>query len=66
MRADFLYSTKRFFVIILFVFSAQITFAQPGDPGGGDPTVPITGIEVLLGMGGAWGLKKVLEKRKSK
>jgi len=66
MRADFLYSTKRFFVVILFVFSAHLTHAQPGDPGGGDPDVPITGIEVLLGMGGAWGLKKVLEKRKYK
>ena len=65
MRVDFLHSTKRFFVIILFVFSAQITFAQPGDPGGGDPDVPITGIEILLGIGGALGVKRALNKKKS-
>ena len=40
--------------------------AQPGDPGGGvDPDVPITGIEILLGIGGALGVKRALNKKKS-
>jgi hypothetical protein len=37
--------------------------AQPGDPGG-DPDVPISGIEILLGMGGAYGAKKLIQKKK--
>ncbi len=39
--------------------------AQPGDPGG-DPDVPITGIEILIGAGGALGLKKAWDNRKKK
>jgi hypothetical protein len=46
--------------------SACVLYAQVGDPGGGeDPDeVPITGIEILIGAGGALGLKKLLNKRK--
>jgi hypothetical protein len=43
--------------------SACVLYAQP-DPGG-DPDVPITGIEILIGAGGALGLKKLLGKRKN-
>lgn len=51
------------FLLTLNFFSV---FAQPGgDPGGGgNPSVPITGIEVLLGIGGALGVKKLVAKRK--
>ncbi|NOS55450.1 MAG: hypothetical protein HOP37_04240 [Cyclobacteriaceae bacterium] len=47
----------------LFCVSAVVVYAQPGDPGG-DPDVPITGIEILIGAGGALGIKKMLKKRK--
>lgn len=57
---------KRFLVALTVItvcfFEAN---AQPGDPGG-DPDVPITGIEILIGAGGALGLKKALENRKKK
>lgn len=38
--------------------------AQPGDPGG-DPDVPISGIEVLIGAGALLGAKKIYTRRKS-
>lgn len=44
-------------------------FAQPdlpGDPADGDPDVPITGIEILVGLGGAFGAKKYFDLRKKK
>lgn len=48
------------FLVCVVALAAQ---AQPGDPGG-DPDVPITGIEILIGAGGALGIKKMLKKRK--
>lgn len=33
--------------------------SQPGDPGGGDPDVPISGIEWLLLGGGILGARKI-------
>jgi hypothetical protein len=55
-----------FFVALVFtVCSFSTVFAQPGDPGT-DPDVPITGIEVLIGAGGAFGIKKLMEKRNKK
>ena len=53
-----------FAIIILSVASITVGNAQPVDPGG-DPDVPITGIEILIGAGGALGLKKLLGKRKN-
>jgi hypothetical protein len=38
--------------------------AQPGDPP--PPDVPITGIEILIGLGGLLGVKKIREVRKRK
>ena len=54
-------------ILFIFFVLALSTIAQPpGDPGGGtDPDVPITGIEVLLGVGGALGAKKLMKRRKS-
>ena len=50
-------------LILSFIFISMITtivlMAQPGDPGG-NPDVPITGIEILLGLGGALGVKRLL------
>lgn len=62
------------FMLTLFCIVSQ---AQPGSGGGGGPgggggggagggtPVPITGIELLIGAGGAYGLKKMLQKRKN-
>lgn len=36
-----------------------VTFAQPGNPDT-DPDVPITGIEILLAIGGILGIRKVI------
>ncbi len=49
------------FVILLFV--ACPIFAQPGNPGG-DPDVPITGIEYLIALGGAYGIRKLVKSNK--
>jgi hypothetical protein len=49
---------------ILGVISG-VANAQPGDPGGGgNPTVPITGIEYLLAGGAAMGIRNFLQRRK--
>ncbi|HRI33955.1 MAG TPA: hypothetical protein PLD02_09375 [Saprospiraceae bacterium] len=51
--------------LVSFLVLAQPT--PPGDPGGGgNPSVPITGIEFLVGGGLIFGFKKVLSKIKSK
>lgn len=51
----------------LSLLTILITNAQPGDPGG-DPDVPISGIEILLAVGGFFGIKKLLSgsKKESK
>lgn len=52
-------------IIFLLFMVVLTTVAQPVDPSG-DPDVPITGIEILLGMGGLYGAKKFLDLRKKK
>jgi len=52
-----------FFLILLFSSICQVSFAQPGDP---PPPVPITGIEILLLLGGVLGIKRIIDSRKSK
>jgi hypothetical protein len=44
------------FFIFLLIFLPAILYAQPGPPG--DPDVPITGIEILIGAGAAYGLSR--------
>ncbi|HMG88851.1 MAG TPA: hypothetical protein VK589_02290 [Chryseolinea sp.] len=54
-----------FFVFVLFVVFQS--FGQP--PGGGLPPgnpVPITGIEILLASGGAYGIYRLTRKAGSK
>lgn len=51
--------------IILFFASSALLNAQPGD-GGGDPDVPISGIEILIGLGGLYGLRKAYIARRKK
>ncbi len=52
------------FILFGFIFrvSAQPTGGGPG--GGGDPDVPIGGIELLLIAGGALGVRRFLKKDK--
>ncbi len=54
--------------IYLLLISSSSALAHPQPPGdhGGDPDVPITGIEILIGAGGALGVKKMLDKKKRK
>ncbi len=53
-----------FAIVVVSLGSSTFASAQPGDPSG-DPDVPITGIEVLIGLGGALGLKKMMSKKKN-
>jgi hypothetical protein len=56
-------SAKAVAVLLGLVLCSVSAIAQPGDPTT-DPDVPITGIEVLLGIGGLYGAKKIMERRK--
>lgn len=53
--------------IIIWIVSAPC-FGQPGGggPGGGapPPDVPISGIEILIGLGGLLGARKLFNSRK--
>jgi hypothetical protein len=49
---------------ILFLFVGSISFGQPNNPGGDPDTVPITGIELLVGAGALLGAKRILDKRR--
>ena len=54
-----------YFVFILFVVFES--YSQP--PGNGEPPgnpVPITGIEILLASGGAYGIYRLTRKKGSK
>lgn len=55
-----------FFLRIIFsaVLCALVVtgYAQPGDPSN-DPDVPITGIEILLALGGILGLRRFISSK---
>jgi len=51
-------------IVLVIFFSAfsWVAIGQPGDPGGGgNPTVPITGIEILIGIGSLFGASRFLK-----
>lgn len=58
-------------LFLRIIFSAVLcvlvitVYAQPGLPGdpSGDPDVPITGIEILLAIGGILGLRRFLSSK---
>lgn len=54
---------------IFFLFTINVAVSQPdgGGPGSGDdPDVPITGVEILIVVGGLLGFRKLANiKRKS-
>jgi hypothetical protein len=51
-----------FLLFFILLAGASTVVAQPGDPGGGDPDVPLTGIEFLVGAGAFLGIRKVIGK----
>ncbi len=61
---------RLFLVAVLILVGLGTSLAQPG--GGGrpcpkppcPPPVPISGIEVLIGLGGVYGIKKMLNRSK--
>jgi hypothetical protein len=59
---------KRFLIRLLVTITfiliiVDYTSAQPGDPGGDPDAVPITGIELLIGAGAAFGARKLFVTR---
>ncbi|HRJ30834.1 MAG TPA: hypothetical protein PLV21_15390 [Cyclobacteriaceae bacterium] len=54
--------TRALIIILFLVFTTSPLWAQPGDPGG-DPDVPITGIEWLLAAGAALGVKRFFNRK---
>ena len=56
--------TTSLFILILILLPL-LGVSQPGDPGG-DPDVPITGIEFLLGGGALLGIRKIIANIKSR
>jgi hypothetical protein len=53
-------------LICVFMLTGLLAYSQPGDPGGGgNPTVPITGVEFLLGGGALLGMKEIVRRIRS-
>jgi len=52
-------------LILIILFIPLLGICQPGDPGG-DPDVPISGIELLLGGGALLGIRTAIARFKSK
>ena len=52
-------------LILFFVLLPLFGICQPGDPGG-DPDVPITGIEFLLGGGLILGIRRIIAQIRSR
>jgi len=54
-------------LLFLLCIASLVALGQPGDPGGGgNPTVPISGIEILIGGGAILGAKRLLSRYKGK
>lgn len=62
MRRVLYFGRKIFLCLALCVLVLNVN-AQPGNPST-DPDVPISGIEILLAMGGLMGLRKWYVSRK--
>jgi hypothetical protein len=58
-------SFTTYLLVLLLIFLPLLGISQPGDPGG-DPDVPITGIEILLGGGVLLGVKRILNQMRSR
>ena len=51
--------------LVLLMFFYAFVLAQPGDPGG-DPDVPLGGLEYLIGLGALYGARQIMKKIRSK
>ena len=54
----------RFAVFVILLGSVTPLLGQPVNPP--DPDVPISGIEILIALGGLLGIKKISDLRKKK
>ena len=54
----------RIFLTLAFVLVVGNLLAQPGPPP--NPDAPLTGIEILVGVGVLFGAKKIFEMRRNK
>ena len=53
------------FVLILFFFALPVVlWAQPGPPT--DPDIPLSGIEILIGAGAAYGISRKWLRKKQR
>ena len=64
MRRILKTGTKIFLCLALCVLALTVANAQPGDPANA-PDIPITGIEILIALGGILGIKKLIARKKS-
>jgi hypothetical protein len=53
-------------VLIFLVLLPEVAFSQPAGGGPATPTVPLTGIEILLCAGALFGAKKLHDLRKKR
>jgi len=56
--------SMKIFFIFLLVSLPMMLYAQPGPPT--DPDVPITGIEILIGAGAAYGISRKWLRKKQR
>ncbi len=69
MKKDFSVRPILRLTLLTLMFSVLVLngIAQPGDPQGGvKPDVPISGVEILVGMGILLGFKRLVSKNSRK
>jgi hypothetical protein len=54
---------KRIKLSLVIVLLTGTVLAQPGDPGG-NPSIPFTGVEYVLALGGLLGLRFIRKRAK--
>jgi hypothetical protein len=55
---------KLFYIMVICYLAVSNAVAQPSNPSSDPDTVPLTGIEILLGAGALLGAKKLLRRNK--
>jgi len=57
------------FIVFIFLMLPVVSHGQPaggGPAGGGPPSVPISGIEILISIGGFLGIRKLVANKRKK
>ncbi|MCX7638437.1 MAG: hypothetical protein N2044_11395 [Cyclobacteriaceae bacterium] len=57
---------KTLLIVLLLNLLSLSGWSQPGDPGGDPDVIPITGLEILLAAGAAFGAKRLVDVQKKK